>query len=311
MGSLMSGLTVGVSFVQRDYWAQVAGTVGLCGGVWKTTSCSPAIWLSVGVWKTTGCPPAIWFSGGGCEKVDVALTSSTIGGVVLLDITVNWGICIGVLCADTAAEEVFPPMAGCCGSLVGAKTTGCSHAIWLSDGVWNTTGYLHAIWFSVGGCEKVGVVLTFSTVGNVVLLDITVNLGVCIGVLCVHTAAEEVCPRTSSSCGEVVGAVISAAAEDQKIRRRSMSHHLAPSRIRASSKSLSWFQARSCLDLFRFVVLQLRFFSDLFISSTTWFRSVWLWPRSVQIRLDLAKIFSDLLNHRLDLKIYSIFSSDL
>ncbi|CAH1433065.1 unnamed protein product [Lactuca virosa] len=45
---------------------------------------------------------------------------------------------------------------------------------------------------------------------------------------------------------------ISAAAEDQKSRRRSMSHHLAPSRTRASSKTLSCFQARFSSDLMCF-----------------------------------------------------------
>lgn len=71
----------------------------------------------------------------------MALTSSTVGGVVLLDVTVNWGVTIGVLCVDTTAEEVYPPTVACCGAIVGAVVTikapfcGASPAITMRIGV--------------------------------------------------------------------------------------------------------------------------------------------------------------------------------
>ncbi|CAH1413481.1 unnamed protein product [Lactuca virosa] len=80
----------------------------------------PSGWAVVVSEKTIGYVPAIWFGGCCWKKLSVALMSSTIGGVVLLDISVSWGACIGVLCVDTAAEEVCPPSTDGCGPIVGA-----------------------------------------------------------------------------------------------------------------------------------------------------------------------------------------------
>ncbi|CAH1428717.1 unnamed protein product [Lactuca virosa] len=112
MERLAFGWVIGVSVVQEDYWAQVDGNVGLWWGK-----------FSGGVWKTISSLHVIWFSGGGYQKVDVALKSSIVGGVILLDITVSWGVCIRVLCVDMTAEEVCPPTASRCGSVVGAVVT--------------------------------------------------------------------------------------------------------------------------------------------------------------------------------------------
>lgn len=71
--------------------------------------------------KTTDCVPAIWFGGGCWKKLDVALTSSTIGSVVLFGITISRGACIGVLCVDTTAEEVCPLSTSCCSPDIGAE----------------------------------------------------------------------------------------------------------------------------------------------------------------------------------------------
>lgn len=49
---------------------------------------------------------------------------------------------------------------------------------------------------------------TFSTIGGGVMIDITVNCGVCIWVLCVITVAEEAVPSTVNLCNLFVGAVV-------------------------------------------------------------------------------------------------------
>ncbi|CAH1444378.1 unnamed protein product [Lactuca virosa] len=73
-----------------------------------------------GVWKTIGCSLAIWCNIGVCEITDMLLMLSIVGGVVLLEITVSYGICVEELCAITAVEEIGSSVVGLHNSFVGA-----------------------------------------------------------------------------------------------------------------------------------------------------------------------------------------------
>ncbi|CAH1412426.1 unnamed protein product [Lactuca virosa] len=168
------------------------------------------------------CSPTIWYNGGVYEKTGMPLTLSTVGGVVLIEITVSCGVCMEVLCVITAAEEIGPSAVGLHISFVGAVVIveppccDASPVTGVRTGAITGSSYIISllsfcsptIWYNGGVYEKTGMPLTLSTVGGVVLIEITVSCGVCMEVLCVITAAEEIGPSAVGLHISFVGAVV-------------------------------------------------------------------------------------------------------
>ncbi|CAH1440523.1 unnamed protein product [Lactuca virosa] len=73
-----------------------------------------------GVWKAIFCSLTVYFSGSVCEKTNMPMSLSTVGGVVLPEITANCCAFMEALCSNAVAEDVGPSTVSLRDSFIGS-----------------------------------------------------------------------------------------------------------------------------------------------------------------------------------------------